>query len=221
MGKTGGEEEEERPCREREINPAPLPEGAGRSLRRPAGAKGEPAPGAPSRGRHRCLLPGGPGPGPQPPGPAPRGAPGAPRVRPPGTATRAAGSDREKECFKKIYINNNHTTVIRSRKERAPSQQAGSGIGSERKERSESGDKANIQIGYSTIKPGALIAILRAPWKLSNVKSVGTESNVRLHIPPCPRVSAPLLPTVLSASPLQCDPLCGHGSLLVPSHAWV
>lgn len=57
------------------------------------------------------------------------------------------------------------------RKEQAPSQQAGSRIGSGGKESSESRDNANIQIGYSTIKPGALIAILRAPWKLRNMKS--------------------------------------------------
>lgn len=173
--RVGGEEEEEGPCREREINPSPPPEGAGLSLRRRAGAKGEPV-----TGRRAA---GGPGTccrerdGAEAAGPAPhtsaqlRGS--GPRDRSRGErllGSRLVGSDGEKECFKKKKkekknVNNNHKIVIMRRKEQAPSQQAGSGIGSEGKERSESGDNTNIQIGYSTIKPGALIAVLRAPLK--------------------------------------------------------
>lgn len=103
---------------------------------------------------------------------AARGPPGAPCVRrPPELRPACLEATKSRNALKKKCINNNHKIVITRRKEQAPSQQAGSRIGSGGKESSESRDNANIQIGYSTIKPGALIAILRAPWKLRNMKS--------------------------------------------------
>lgn len=67
-GKSRGEEE--RPCREREINPSPPPEEAGLSLRHPAGAKGETVPGRRSAGGTGACCRAGAGAEPQPRAPA-------------------------------------------------------------------------------------------------------------------------------------------------------
>lgn len=88
---------------ERELNLFPPPEGAGLSLRRLAGAHGEPVSGrraalgtgacrrAGDRDERQLRA-------------ALRGVPGALWVKPSGTETHVAGCDREKECFTKYKV---------------------------------------------------------------------------------------------------------------------